>query len=300
MKADLLTYPFPDRGGSALVNLVEQALDSGIGLVCITGYTDRDDNPDRRFRIFYEQARSSLFNSRFIPHIWSPENNTVTAFSIIQEKTGKGVTFIYGQNGPSEYFGNTITVLRVGTPYFSRPNLRLEETLDIASQNGSLILLSPDSVFSLKNYYRLLRPVHGVYWDAQRSLPLDKKVHEEHVRHARSCGLSIVPVSNAHMPYFGKPLDERLTEIGRAHIEFDDFKWTHVSDLVSHLRKVIRENKFRPNFEYSPKSKVLKWKLAMVARKFAKRTLHISGLDYTWPPGKPEDTLVRLESASPV
>lgn len=292
MKADLLTYPLPIEKGSrrfGLKELVDSALDSDMDIVGIIGYTDVDDNPDKRFKLFYEDRKSLPENYEFIAHPWNGDDERVVAFSVMDLKDGRKRTFVYGQNGPVVQKGEKVKLLRIGTRYFAKPDISLEDALDEAEKNGAISIVD---AFSVEKIIGLsgLNKFDAVYWDAQT---LNRKKQKEICMDDKN-NLPIVPVSNAHMPYIFRPAKKKLEEIGRAYIDFRDFSWKDGSELIGNLKELIGNGDFVGHAEYSSLRKIFAWKWRIAARKFLK-ALGIDSLDYTWKEGDP---IVKLDEIS--
>ncbi len=309
MKADLLTYPLPIEEGSrrfGLKELVESALDSDIEIIGVIGYTDVDDNPDKRFKLFYEDRKNLPQNYEFVAHPWSEGDERVVAFSVIDKKDGRKRTFVYGQNGLVKYKERKVKLLRVGTRYFAKPDISLEDALDEAEKNGAISIVDN---FSIPNLYHpeifkakkgneltlpgdfILQRFDASYWDAQI---LDREEQEGNTTIAADVDLPIIPVSNAHMPYLWRPAKKRLEEIGKAHIKFEDFSWKDGSELIGNLKEIIKWRDFKEHREYSSLRRIFAWKWRMAARKFLK-TLCVNSSDYTWKEGDP---IVKINEVS--
>ena len=292
MKADLLTYPLPVETGVkrfGLKELVDSALDSDINIIGVIGYTDVDDNPDKRFKSFYEDRKTLPENYEFVAHPWNEDDERVIAFSVINKKDGRKITFVYGQNGPVKFKEKKGNLLRIGTRYFAKPDISLEEAIYEAEKNGAISIV--DS-FSAERAIELTGlKFNAVYWDAQK---INRKKQEEVMKEVECVRLPVVPVSNAHMPYFFEPTKNKLEEIGRAYIEFRDFPWKSGFELVRKLKDIIVDRDFDEHREYSSLRKIFEWKWRIAARKFLK-SLGVGSLDYTWKEGDP---IVRLGDQS--
>ena len=260
--------------------------------------------------MFYEDGKNLPSVYKLVPHQWDENDSRIVAFSVsyedIDPRKTKKVTFVYGQNGPVVHKGEKVKVLRVGTKYFAKPDTSLEFALEEAKKNGAITILDPFSVPKVD--YETLARFDGVYWDAQvllgcTSFTCKRKEQEKNTSELEEFNYTkMIPVSNAHMPYFGRPSRKRLTEIGKSFIKFRDIEFKNSSELVGNLKEIIEEGRhqyvdeygFEPHCEYSSLPKILAWKWRIKARKLLK-IFGISSFDYTWPEAS-KDPIVRVES----
>ncbi|MBI2672073.1 hypothetical protein HYX16_04015 [Candidatus Woesearchaeota archaeon] len=293
--ADLLTYPLPFKGIFGIQELVYSSED--IDIVGVIGYTDFDDNPDQRFKQFWEDRKNLPAGFEVIPYVWGSgsHKDILTAFKVIDtfSHVQREITFMYGVNSPVLHEGKLLTLLRIGIDFNEKPHKpgeSLEKVIKEATEQGSLILVPPETIEALQslksiNNMILCLKLDGVYWDAQRIFGRRKK--QEKIVENTEWAYPIVPVSNAHLPYFKEPLRDFMEEIGRSFIGFEEFEWKTGHELVKKIKERIRKGNYSSHKEYSSIKSILSWGLRMKARKFMKRTFKTKRYDFTWPEGSP-------------
>ncbi len=300
MKVDLLTYPLPFKGRGrdyGLAELTRDGFNSGMDVVGVIGYTDADDNPDKRFRMFLEDRKNLTTDLHVKLHRWGVglQRDVVSAFTVTDNRTQRNVTVLYGTNGPVNYRGKMLTILRIGLDFRttpSKPGEDLEKIVEEANNAGAIVLIPAATLLELNEDGRRNERYSGVYWSAQARFGR-KSTQERASAEARIIGLPVVPVSDAHMPFLKKPAESSLSEMGRAYIEIEDISYIKERtgfDIVDRIRSSIRLEQFVPRMNHTSAGKVLGWGIRMKLRKALKRTFGVSSCDYTWPEG---DSLVR-------
>jgi hypothetical protein len=322
--ADLLTYPLPFKGKFGIKELFDSAVGRA-NIVGVIGHTDFDDNPDQRFKQFWEDTKNLHSDFEVIPYFWGngKQRNVLTAFTVAElliskdrdqeraekllgltkeeslDDKGIKVTFLYGVNDPVEHEGKIFNLLRIGIDFNEKPHKpgeNLEKVVNEASEQGALILAPPETYGALKKSTKdmiLCLKIDGIYWDAQRIFGRRRK-QEKIIENAEG-EYPIVAVSNAHMAYFKEPTGDFMEEIGRSSIELEEFKWKTGKELVGKIKRNIRKGEYSSRKEYSPITSILNWGIRMKARKLMKKVFKTDKYDYRWPEGDP---LVRFPKDS--